>query len=298
MNLLYLVFGSNIKNHFQANFSILSFLKHRAGLTSITIVTDAPAYYQHLGGAVTVHPIDEPTLQEWKGEFNFFWRIKIKALEYVARQQPDVPILYLDTDTFLHGSLPALEAALRSGMAFMHEPEGRLSALGSKTEKLMWRQTQGQAYGGVALTEQHVMWNAGVVGIPAARGAEAIALALRICDDLSRQHVTPRLIEQFALSVALAETFGLQAARPHIGHYWSNKDEWNELIAAFLLESHLTRRTVAQEAAALADFDFRAVPVVKKMKNTRYRLEKLVGRLFPPKQVVFIGDADSPAGGQ
>ena len=48
------------------------------------------------------------------------------------------------------------------------------------------------------LTEQHVMWNAGVVGIPAAGAGAGITLALRICDDLSRQQVTPRLIEQFA----------------------------------------------------------------------------------------------------
>ncbi|RYU77756.1 hypothetical protein, partial [Hymenobacter persicinus] len=221
MNLLYLVFGANIKNHFQANFSILTFLKHRAGLTSITVVTDAPNFYRHLDEFVTVLPVDEATLQEWKGEFNFFWRIKIKALEHVARQFPNTPILYLDSDTFLHGSFEALHETLRRGTALMHEPEGQLSQLGSKTEKLMWNQTQGHTYGGVRLTERHTMWNAGVVGIPALRAPDAIALALTICDELSRQQVTPRLIEQFALSVALAETFGLQAARPHIGHYWS-----------------------------------------------------------------------------
>ncbi|SHJ06964.1 hypothetical protein SAMN02745146_2181 [Hymenobacter daecheongensis DSM 21074] len=294
MNLLYLVFGSNIKNHFQANFSILTFLEHRAGLTSITVVTDAPAFYRHLADSVTVLPVDEKTLQEWKGEYNFFWRIKLKALEYVARQFPATPILYLDSDTFLHGSFSALHDTLRQGTALMHEPEGALSALGSKTEKLMWAQTQGKTYGGVALTAQHLMWNAGVVGIPAQRGPEAIALALRICDELSRQQVTPRLIEQFALSVALAETFGLQAARPYIGHYWSNKDEWNEHIGAFLLESHLTRRTVAQDVAALAQFDFRAVPVKKRLKNTRHRLEKLVRNLFPPKEELYIGEDDQP----
>ncbi|GAA4018643.1 hypothetical protein GCM10022408_35570 [Hymenobacter fastidiosus] len=288
MNLLYLVFGSNIKNHFQANFSILSFLEHRAGLTSITIVTDAPAFYRHLAGYVTVLPVDEKTLQEWKGEWNFFWRIKIKALEHVARRFPETPILYLDSDTFLHGSFPALHETLRGGTALMHEPEGRLSALGSKTEKLMWSQTQGRSYGGVPLTEHHVMWNAGVVGIPARRGLAAIQLALRICDELSQQQVTPRLIEQFALSVALAETFGLQAARPQIGHYWSNKDEWNDHLAAFSLESHLTQRTVEQEVAALARFDFNAIPIKKKIKNTRHRLEKLVRQLFPPKEVVYI----------
>lgn len=36
MNLLYLVFGPNINNHFQAHFSILSFLRHRTELGNIT----------------------------------------------------------------------------------------------------------------------------------------------------------------------------------------------------------------------------------------------------------------------
>ncbi|MBC6697861.1 hypothetical protein [Hymenobacter sp. BT190] len=290
MNLLYLVFGDAVRNHFQAQFSILSFLRHRAGLSGITVVTDAPDFYRHLAGHVTVLPIEAATLREWKGEFDFFWRIKIKALEYVAQRNPGQAILYLDTDTFLHGSFAALQQALVAGAAFMHEPEGALSALGSKTEKLMWRQTGGQTFGGIQLHERHTMWNAGVVGIPAAGAPAAIALALAICDDLSRQGVTPRLIEQFALSVALQEQFELRAARPYIGHYWSNKDEWNEAIGTFLLESSLKGRTVEQEVAALADFNFRAVPVKKMLKNTRWRLVHLVDRLFPPRETVYAGD--------
>lgn len=292
MQLLYLVFGANVKNHFQANFSILSFLKQSAVLSGITVVTDAPDFYQHLAGHITVLPIAAATLQEWKGEFDFFWRIKIKALEYVMQQQPSQALLYLDSDTFLHGSLPQLQEKLAAGQAFMHEPEGALAALPSKTEKLMWQQTQGRLFGDVRLTEQHVMWNAGVVGIPTSGAGAAIALALRICDDLSRQQVTPRLIEQFALSVALAETFGLQPARPYIGHYWSAKEEWNEPIAAFLLESHLRNRSVPEELAALANFDYQQLPIKKREKNTRYRLEGLVRRLFPAQNVRYIGSED------
>ncbi|WBA42036.1 hypothetical protein [Hymenobacter canadensis] len=290
MNLLYLVFGDAVRNHFQAQFSILSFLRHRAGLSGITVVTDAPDFYRHLAGHVTVLPIDAATLREWKGEFDFFWRVKIKALEYVAERSPGQAILYLDTDTFLHGSFAALQESLAAGMAFMHEPEGALAALGSKTDKLMWRQTGGQTFSGIQFNERHTMWNAGVVGIPAAGGPAAIALALAICDDLSRQGVTPRLIEQFALSVALQEQFELRAARPYIGHYWSNKDEWNDAIGMFLLESSLKGRTVEQEVAALADFDFRAVPVKKMLKNTHWRLVHLVDRLFPPRETVYAGD--------
>ncbi|MDB5235669.1 MAG: hypothetical protein JWR44_2662 [Hymenobacter sp.] len=289
MHLLYLVFGPNIHNHIQANFSILTFLRQRADVRGVTVVTDTPTFYQHLAEAVTVLPVEAEQLKEWEGEFGFFWRVKIKALEHVARQLPGVPLVYLDSDTFMYGSLPEMARGLAQGQAYMHEPEGLLSALGSKTEQRMWAQTKDQTFGGVRITAQHAMWNAGVVGIPAERAAEAIDLALRICDDLCRAKVTPRLIEQFALSVALAETYGLLAARAYIGHYWSNKDEWSIQIAAFQLESHLKNRSLAEELVALSAFDFTRVPVKKKLKNTRYRLERLVGKLFPPKEVEYVG---------
>ena len=289
MHLVYLVFGTHVRNHFQANFSMLSFLRQPVALDGITVVTDAPGFYQHLAGHVTVMPVDETQLRDWKGEFDFFWRIKIKALEAVAQQRPGVALLYVDSDTFLHSNLAELQSRLAAGEAFMHEREGALSELRSKTDRRMWEQVGEKTFAGVRLTVQHAMWNAGVVAIPAAKAPAAIALALALCDDFSRQQVTPRLIEQFALSVALAETYLLHAARPYIGHYWSTKDEWNEHIAGFLLESHLQGRSVAAEIEAINAFNFRVAPVKKMLKNTRWRLVHLVDRIFPPREVVYAG---------
>jgi hypothetical protein len=289
MRLLYLVFGNNLQNHFQAHFSILSFLRQKSsGLAGITVVTDAPDFYQHLIQEITVHTLSASTLQEWQGKHKFFWRAKIKALEYAARQHPDAPLLYLDTDTFLHGSLAQMSQELAAGTAFMHEAEGTLASLTSKTERRMWQQVKERSFGGVVMHKRHLMWNAGAVGIPAAQNLGAIGLALHICDELCEQQVTPRLIEQFALSVALAETYSLQAARPYIGHYWSTKDDWNAGISAFFLESHLKKRGVEAEIAALSSFEYQKLPIKKKVRNTQRRLEKLVHRLFPPKQVDFI----------
>jgi hypothetical protein len=290
MQLLYLVFGTNIQNHFQAHFSILTFLRQGQGELCITVMTDAPEFYRHLGDAIAVQVVEAATLREWEGEFKFFWRVKIKALELAARQQPTLPLLYLDSDTFVYGSLPGLRAHLGASQALMHEAEGLLSALPSKTERRMWQQVQGQSFGGVAITPQHAMWNAGAVGIPAARSQEAIALALGICDDLCRRQVTPRLIEQFALSVALAETYGLQPARPYIGHYWSTKEAWSELIGRFLLTSHLQNRTLAQDLAALDAVDFQAFPIKQQVRGTLGRLNNLTRRLLPPRNVEYLGE--------
>jgi hypothetical protein len=289
IRLVYLIFGKNIQNHFQANFSIISFLSQGKDLIDgITVITDAPDFYQRIAERVDIEEISSKTLKDWEGEFDFFWRVKIKALEHVAQQHQDRHLIYLDSDTFLYGSLDQLSQNLATGVAFMHEIEGALSKLTSKTERRMWQQIKGKTFGGITMHERNIMYNAGVVAIPAVHNLEAITLALRICDDLCAQKVTPRLIEQFALSVALTETYVMQQARAHIGHYWSTKDEWNGVIMAFLLESHLENCTVEDEILSLEKFNFNSLPIKKKTRNTQHRLNKLINKFFPPKNVEYL----------
>jgi hypothetical protein len=287
MQLVYLVFGPNEANHTQAYFSILTFLRQAAALTGITVVTDRPDFYARLAGRVQLLPVDATLLREWEGPHRFFWRLKIKALEAVAAACPGQSLLYLDSDTFLGGSAAALTQALAANTALMHEPEGELASLSSKTERLMWQQLRGQAWASITLTGRHLMWNAGAVGIPAARATPAIGLALALCDAWCAAGVTRRLIEQLALSVALAETGPLAAASASIGHYWSAKPEWNQPIAAFLLASFLQVRSIEAEVAALASFDFKAQPIKQRVKSTRGRLENLALKLFPNQEQTY-----------
>ena len=184
MNLLFLTFGDNIKNHYQANFSILSFLKEKASITGIYVFTDHPQYYAHYQDYVQVVTITEEKLQEWQGPHDFFWRIKIKAIEQLVLQHPDAPLVYLDSDTFLYEDISGLRDILASGEALMHVQEGKLSQLKSKTEQKMWSQVKALRFRNTEIGEKHAMWNAGVVAIPAARNKEAIALALHLCDSM------------------------------------------------------------------------------------------------------------------
>lgn len=290
MNVLYLVFGAHAPYHLQAHFSILSFLRHRSALAGITVVTDAPEHYARLRSHVRVQAVSAADLREWKGEHDFFWRIKLKALEGLATAHPGSPLVYLDSDTFLIGPLEPLGSPLAAGRSLMHEREGALSELASRTEKRMWRQVRGREFGGVRMHERHAMWNAGVVAIPGAHAREIVAHALAICDALCAAGVTPRLIEQFALSVALAEAGPLEAASGAIGHYWSNKDAWSARLAEFLAESLMLQRSVEADIAALGSFDFRALPVRRRVGRTQRRLESFVRAAFPPKHVGYAGD--------
>ncbi|WP_207435305.1 hypothetical protein [Sabulibacter ruber] len=288
MNLLFLTFGPNIKNHFQANFAILSFLPYLKEQHRIYVYTDYPNLYQHLQDHVQVVTATPEQLTQWKGPHNFFWRVKIKAIEQLVQQHPDQSVMYLDSDVFLYRNPEELCSELAAGKAFMHLCEGKLSELKSKTDKRMWSQVKGLNIGNLQITENHHMWNAGVVTLPAQKNLEAIQLALQICDTLCAQKVTPRLIEQFALSVALEETYELCEAKPWIAHYWGNKDEWNECINQFFMESHLQGLSLDQDIARLQQFNFKSLALLKRPKNTRTRLINVVDSLFPVKGESFI----------
>src|SRR5690606_14272715 len=147
-------------------------------------------------------PIDEQRLQEWKGPHGFFWRIKIQAIGTLIDRYGAEPVMYVDSDTFLTGDYRGLLREVEDGRAVMHEDEGPLSAMRQKTTSRMWNQIRGRTYAGIGIAESARTWNAGVVAVPARENARAIRMALEICDEMCAAGVIPRLVEQFALSLA------------------------------------------------------------------------------------------------
>lgn len=287
MNLLYLSFGAGLTHHQQAAFSIYSFLTEEE-VISINIITDAPDYYTHFGNRIRLITVDAQQLREWKGKHDFFWRIKIKAMEMACSLYANSAVMYLDTDTFLYKSIQPLKELLQQGKALMHEQEGPLSQAKSKTEKKMWRQVKAAGFGGIHILPTDCMWNAGVVATPNTRNNEECRLALQICDDMCAAGVTPRLIEQFALSVALQRTYRLTEAKASIGHYWGNKEEWNREILAFFTGCFLKQFDDAKIMAVIKQFDFRKFPVRVKVKSTRRRMEYLTAKAWPAQNICFI----------
>lgn len=288
MNLLYLTFGNNISNHIQAQFSITSFLTNKQSISTINIITDVPAYYNNLKHCINIIEVNEHTLREWKGEHDFFWRIKIKAIEKLCAMYADEPVMYLDSDTMLYNNIQPLLQSLLNGTAFMHEREGKLSEAKSKTERRMWQQVKDKRYENIKINASHYMWNAGVVATPNQKNNSECLLALNICDEMCKQKVTPRLIEQFALSAALNHTYNLHEARNVIAHYWSNKESWNNAIEKFFLSACFNAYTLDETIEAIKKFNYSELPVKVKTRNTNTRLKQLADRLFPTKDLSFI----------
>ena len=170
----------------------------------------------------------------------------------------------------------------------MHEMEGPLSQATSKTEKKMWRQVRAARFGGITILPADCMWNAGVIATPNTCNNEECLLALRICDDMCAGSVTPRLIEQFALSVSLQRTYGLEEAKNSIGHYWGNKEAWNREILAFFTACFLQDYDDEKKIALMKQFNFNTYPVRVKIKSARRRIEYLTAKAWPAQNISFI----------
>lgn len=295
MNLIFLVFGTNERYHYEAIFPIWSFLAKNKAIGHIFVYTDAPNFYKSLAGKITIKEINPSVLQDWKGQYNYFFRTKIKAIEELDAAFPSQPLVYLDSDTFLYDDrLDFLSASLAANRAFMHKPENLLSDGNSSTERKMWKRFSGQTFGGVSIHASHVMWNAGFIALPVAKRRETIALALNICDDLCKNMSTANFhshtLEQFSFSLALQENYASDflSAEDFVGHYWSNKDEWDLLIKDYFALAYAEQYTQEDMLKILNHFDFKQVPVYRKTKSTRIKLEKLLQKFFPDKVVEYI----------
>ena len=283
MNLLYFIVGNTTIYHTQCYFSILSFLSYD-NIDGIYIYTDAPDFYNRLGNKVHVVQLSKDKMQEWRGEADFFWRTKIKLLEDFSEKHPQEPMVYLDTDTFLYKSSQALLTGLRSGRtAYMHTNEGELNKM-KHTPGRMWKQIEGKTFGGITFKDKAYMWNAGLVAVPVENRLEVIRQALNVCDEMCSAGVTRRLIEQFSISAALTENYDLQPADDMVGHYWGNKNGWNELISDFFLQAYLKNLPEEELIDSLKNFNYNQIPVYIPVKNTKKRLISLVNKLVKEKE--------------
>ena len=288
MNLLYLTFGNDTSIHLQAAFSIYSFLSENKQVNTVNIITDNASFYSHLGKMVHIITINKEEIIEWQGEYNFFWRIKIKAIEKLCHLYPGEPIVYLDTDTFLYNNIEFIQQTLSNNGALMHINEGFLSEKNSKTEKKMWQQIAGKKFGDIIMHSKDSMWNAGVVATPNTQNGNDLILALKICDEMCANKVSKRLIEQYALSLALDKTYGLVEAKSSIAHYWATKQLWNIKISALFLEAYFAQWGDAAIIKKVNLLSKERIPVFERVKNTNLRLKVIIDKLFPIKNIQFL----------
>lgn len=235
---LFFAFGPNVNNHALAAFSILTLKKYAPANSHYVMYTDRPDFYKYLSLIMETRLLDEKTLKDWHGPYNFVWRVKIMAM--LDSAQRDVGhLVYLDTDTFALQSLVPMIEKLENGSCMMHEKESLLSEDKAKNKMLMWKQTQNKKFGGMIINAQTAMWNAGVIALNSKIKIELLTKALKSTDEMCEQKVERWLIEQLSVSLALASSDKLIPADSWIAHYWGNKDGMLRNIQIFLSQQLL-----------------------------------------------------------
>ena len=203
----------------------------------------------------------------------------------------NAPILYLDSDTFLIGDLKKIKLELLNGNNLMHLNEGKLSESHKKTEKRTWKKLKGTSHEGITIDPEKAMWNAGVIGI-SKRVNETLDLALRLCDSmLSTNPKYPSLLEQFSFSISLGEHAKLIAVDDCIGHYWGNKNQWNDLIGSFFITCYISSKSLQEQIDIVKNMKFDSIPIHVNTTATRIRYGKLVNlvsHLLPKEEKKYV----------
>lgn len=288
MTVFYIVMGGDeaIRYYMEAYLSIRTFQKQLSkDLGRICVITDHPSFFRKAG--VEVITITAEQKAEWMGPHQFFFRTKIKGMEYLHQLYPDDNLLYLDSDTVLYGNLTKLKERLDEGHGLMHRCEGKPINI-SHTAKRLWKKAVGQTYGDITIGEQHQMWNAGVVGLPSSKINETVACALTLCDGMLHDGNNEFITEQYSYSIALAEHTSLVNTDDLIGHYWGNALDWRNKAHVIFLFSYLNDFSLEEELKALDIDELCKTPYYVHRSSTAAKLHKLVDSLFKVREVKSV----------
>ncbi|WP_121965092.1 hypothetical protein [Myroides sp. N17-2] len=287
MNIVYFVFGSNINYYQQVIFSICTALVNKEESDRIIVIAEEPTLFKLVADFVTIIPIDNDIISEWKGDYNFIFRTKIKALQLIAERYPDQHILYLDGDTFFYKSLTVLKQELYKGNGIMHVKEDALYQKKTKTEKKLWSKVKDKTFANILVDKSINMWNAGVIGIPNTN-FDLINVALQINDEMCDNNALCFLVEQLSFSIVLEKQLKLNACDHVIGHYWGNKEEWDVIISDWMKKSLMSNYTLQEMIEEVKNVPFHEIPVYVKRSNTGIRLTKKIQTMFKPRSKSYI----------
>lgn len=277
-----LTFGDNLNYHSQANFCLLTALKFLPKETQFAIYTDRPDYYHWAQSWVDIRHTPKEKLTEWEGEHKFFWRVKIMAMLDAAKKDLN-NLIYVDTDTIFTGPAESLIQGFSEDKSFMHLKENTLSSDKAEDKALMWNQVKNRSYSNILINEQTYMWNAGVVGLSEKNKLEQLEKALKINDEMLKENVTRRLIEQFSLSLALDSKNKLSEAKNCVLHYWGNKEEWSQKINNFFSKSFQFNWKLEEMVEKININEWKVIPISRSRRGWNRRLLKIAENYFPDR---------------
>lgn len=254
MNIVYIVFGTSLANYSQCYFSIMSLLAQTNRIERIIIATDHLHYFKGLSlKNIEILALSTQELEDWRGEYNYVFRIKIKALQKVVTNYKNQSLLYLDADTYFLNDVEVIENDLKNDISYMHLKEDLMVKSSRNTQKKMWKAIKNETYGGYYIDKSLRMWNAGVIGLSSSKAEKLLEKVLLVNDQMIKENIPERLIEQLSFSLVLEKEGMLKEANNYIAHYWGNKEKWNEFISNFLLESYFLNNDIVATVKKLKE---------------------------------------------
>jgi hypothetical protein len=228
----------------------------------VHVFTDRVEAFAPLAGAVTLEPLTLDVLRNWRGPFDFVFRLKPKLLEHLLERHPADDVVLVDADTFFTGELERLLARIGPRRAALHERE-YLPAERQSPQLQRFRRRMARArFRGEPVSLDPWMWNSGEVGLSPSH--------LPVVRDwiVFVDAVYPRnpqsFIEQYGVSWLLQQdSHDISAADDVVFHYYSDKPR------------HLA--AIRVELAALA-----ALPLEDALARVRANPIRLDGQ--PPAQ--------------
>jgi len=214
-NYIYLLYGAEADCYLEAAYSIGT-LRRQLGAASARIIvyTDQPEL-------VKDWPVECESiagqLADMRGKADFSHRAKLCAIQKCFEKYPG-NVMYLDSDTSVHGNTEALARRLAAGTGIMYlfeclNPEIGLSGFHAQL-------ADGLAY---RFSAHSQMYNAGVIGLHR-DDRKVVSLALELCDAILDSGKRRHTMEQFAVSEAMRIS-NLKVLEAHsvIKHYLQHK---------------------------------------------------------------------------
>jgi hypothetical protein len=223
-HLLIVCYGAQ-KFYNEATFLLLSLCRWHSPESmqdvQIHLYTEHPERWHSLPPLpITIVPI-AAHMATWSGANKYTYRIKTEALAHLAATVQGA-IIQLDTDTVIAQPLDQLWHAIAGGQRFMHLPEGTVQSKQNPTLRSIYQQVKtapNASFQHSQPLEQYMLWNSGLIGLQA-QDLPLIHNTLQLIDALYDPSKPIRVIEQYALSIVLADAGTIAPAYPFAIHYW------------------------------------------------------------------------------
>lgn len=269
-----LAYGPGGRLHREAAAAILSVQAHRPAASEIIVLTDQPARYRWFGNSVTIDPLSDRVLTEWRGQRGDRYRPKIEALRRIAADAA-ADVLLFDVDTMARRDLAPLAARLAAGGLVLHRREYALEAPPRRGDRGLKQEILGRTWQGIAPDASASMWNGGIIG-SSRRHNGIFDRTLAVFDEM-RDRSRHFAVEQLAYSIVFPAYGTIEEASPWFDHYWANREWFDRAIERFLSDARLKELTVTAASERLKHEPITG-PLDGRVSWWRARLQRLVSR--------------------